>query len=268
MARVLLVALLLFAAPLFANSVVTAPSPEVVIPVVGSLPGANGTFYRTEVDIESYKNSPQRVRFTFLPQAGSGGTAIEKDVTFSAAWTEDILLTLLERSGMGTLIIRGITSQGAPDPTAKLVVTARIWTAQPDGGEGTYSQTISAIPVDSIETGSMTIHGMRADEQFRVNVGIVNLDPATAQTFSITYHTRLPGQAREVIVTVPPRSMQQVPLPNAPHGNLVVNVRPRTFPGIRLWTAYGSTVDNVTGDAWTVMGFESPDDPFFVGPNN
>ncbi len=50
-------------------------------------------------------------------------------------------------------------------------------------------------------------------------------------------------------VAVKPFSMQQVPVPEGDYGALTAlfEVGGGEFP----WTAYGSSVDNLTGDGWT-----------------
>ena len=55
--------------------------------------------------------------------------------------------------------------------------------------------------------------GVRRDRaRYRVNVGIVNLDSTNAQTFQITDPAPLIDPPIAVFVTLPPRTMQQVPL--------------------------------------------------------
>jgi hypothetical protein len=93
----------------------------------------------------------------------------------------------------------------------------------------------------------------------RTNIGIVNLDPQNERTFDIMPSTAPlvdpPNGSQPV--TVPPFSMQQVALRlNAPPGPVLqIVVQPR--PGInpRLWAAYGSSVDNTTGDSWSSLAF-------------
>ena len=76
-------------------------------------------------------------------------------------------------------------------------------------------------------------------------MGIVNLD-ATSHTFRLT----LTGERKSTTLSigVAPFSMRQVPLPEGDYGALTAlfEVAGGEFP----WIAYGSSVDNLTGDGW------------------
>src|SRR5207253_5433515 len=86
-----------------------------------------------------------------------------------------------------------------------LVATDRIWTFQP-GTDGTVSQTFDVLQASDINTvtNNVSILGLRRDNQYRLNVGIVNL-AATAQVFVITTSAQ-----DSMMVTVPALSSQQV----------------------------------------------------------
>ena len=49
-------------------------------------------------------------------------------------------------------------------------------------------------------------------------------------------------------VTVQPYSMEQVPLPAGNYGDLYLRVS--SGLNFNWWTAYGTSVDNTTGDGW------------------
>jgi len=82
----------------------------------------------------------------------------------------------------------------------------------------------------------------------------VNLSTAE-QTFEVLQNSDDPTFAPLLqTVTVPPRSMQQVTLQNTRVAALQVRVRSLTAIDPRQWVAYGSSVDNVTGDSWSSLG--------------
>ena len=91
------------------------------------------------------------------------------------------------------------------------------------------------------------------DSDFRANVGVVNLD-----TRSHTFLVTLTGERKSATlsVDVAPFSMRQVPLPERDYGALTARfeVIGSEFP----WTAYGSSVDNLTGDGWAVQATPQP----------
>jgi hypothetical protein len=54
--------------------------------------------------------------------------------------------------------------------------------------------------------------------------------------------------------------MQQVSAPGPAWNNIQILVENITDPVARTtrWTAYASSVDNVTGDSWSMVGFTAP----------
>jgi hypothetical protein len=55
-------------------------------------------------------------------------------------------------------------------------------------------------------------------------------------------------------VTVPPFAMQQVSAQNFKATALQIRVTPKSAISPTQWVAYGSSVDNVTGDSWSSIG--------------
>jgi hypothetical protein len=121
------------------------------------------------------------------------------------------------------------------------------------------SQGFPAIPLNTINTPVALLHGAGFPSQFgdyRVNVGIVNVDSRNAQTFAIQLQS-IASPPAPILVTVPPLSMQQVGVGFGgsnfgPTTIAVFNATDRATKS-NLWVAYVSTVDNVTGDAWSEL---------------
>ena len=91
-------------------------------------------------------------------------------------------------------------------------------------------------------------------------MGIVNLDPSGERTFDILQNTDDPTLAPNfapvmTTVIVPPLSFRQVPLPNFRSMALQIVVTPRQPIDPRTWAAYGSSVDQITGDSWSHLAF-------------
>ena len=131
--------------------------------------------------------------------------------------------------------------------------------AQP-GTSGTTSQSFPAVPTNALFrtslAGLFAVGGGDNAANFRVNVGIVNLDPTNTQTFAVS----VPGSngLNIYVVSLPPMSMAQVPLGSGLLPNAEVLIR-NTTPGTvspNSWIAYGSTADNVTGDAWSEIAVQ------------
>ena len=87
-----------------------------------------------------------------------------------------------------------------------------------------------------------------------MNVGIVNLDPNNMQTFAVSLPTAS-GSTSLFIVTVPAMSMQQIGLGSGVSSTQQINIQNVTGGATQSnsWIAYGSTVDNITGDAWSEL---------------
>jgi len=136
-------------------------------------------------------------------------------------------------------------------------VSSRIWTTQP-GSTGTTSQSFPAIAADTIHTHVRALvsaaGGAEDAANYRVNIGVVNLDPKNSQTFFVYIDTGSATPAGETF-TIPPLSMQQIPMGNglAPAADIFIENITAAATQSDAWIAYGSTVDNVTGDAWSEM---------------
>jgi hypothetical protein len=256
--------LLLCSLPLFAQrqftivpqATMASPTPQLLFAGSGSVQGANGTFFHSDITVLNYRSVNQRIAFTWIPNSGTA--AAPQILTINAASgiiSEDFVGSVLHQSGLGALLITGVDSTGAFDPNALLYATERVWTPQP-GTNGTTSQTFPAIATSDINLNRATILGQRIDSGFRTNVGIVNLDNVD-RTFDIFQTTDDPNNAVNMsTVIVPAMSMVQVPLPNLASSALQIAVQPRVV-NPTLWMAYGSSVDNVSGDSWSSLGFQA-----------
>ena len=96
------------------------------------------------------------------------------------------------------------------------------------------------------------IFGVGGDSpaDYRVNVGIVNVDPNKTQTFIVSYSTTAEAPPASIVVTLPPMTMQQIGA-GTPFGQ--ISIANATASPSNLWTAFASTINNVTGDAWSEL---------------
>jgi hypothetical protein len=256
----LLAGLLLLGTVASAQMVVPRNSSSLIlIPAAGSLGGGGGTFFRSDLTLLNYRSSDQRVQLQWLPQGGGGSSTVFVNVSaLSGVNSEDFVASVMQKSGLGAILITAVTSTGGSDPNAQLVATSRIWTPQPNATSGTNSQQFNGIPYADVNmTGPMVLVGHRRDDRYRTNVGIVNLDVET-QSFRIDVLGSAGTQT--FAVDVPAQSLSQVGLLGAnstlPLQIIVSNVTvpPRTTHAF----VYGSSVDNVTGDAWSSFGYQQP----------
>ena len=254
----------LFAAAPHPDNVVVplSAASQVLIPVAGSTPGGFGTFFRSDITIINFASHDQQVRLQWLPQ---GGTPVSTTITITAQngiRSSDFVTDYLKQSGLGAIIVSGVTSSGAVDNSALLYASSRIWTNQP-GSNGTMSQSLPAVPMNALfpmsTAGFFAVGGADNPANYRTNVGIVNTDPTTTQTFTILVPIAVPSggtTGNAFLVTLPPMSMAQVAVGTGLSPTQQIIVR-NTTPGILLpnpnWIAYVSNVDNISGDAWSEL---------------
>jgi hypothetical protein len=244
--------LLAFATSAFAQ--LRGPAPQILVPAAGSVQSANGTFFHSDIAIYNYRNEAQAILLQWLPRGTSGLTGTPVQIRLNALSgliSEDFVFDLLHQQGLGAILVTALnTDGGTADPNGRLVVTERIWTPQP-GTTGSVSQTFSTLATSEINTQVPAILGQRIDDRYRTNVGIVNLSSAEV-SFDVLQNSDDPTFAPIVqIVTVPPFAMQQVSAQTFKATALQIRVTPRSAISPAQWVAYGSSVDNVTGDSWS-----------------
>jgi hypothetical protein len=257
MKRIIFAALfILVASSSFANVVQPlGASPQVLIPAAGNAQGANGTFFKSDISIINLASHDQMVALQWLP-LGVSSTGTPLTITMPARTglrSADFVNDYFGQTGLGSIIVTGVTGSGTVDSTAALSVNSRIWTPEPGTG-GTTSQSFPAVPLSLINTpvaALFAIGGADDPTNYRVNVGIVNVDQTNTQTFAVS----VSGTTNTFTVTVPPMSMQQISLGTGISPTAQVSIQNATPSATRSnsWLAYGSTIDNVTGDAWSEL---------------
>jgi hypothetical protein len=236
------------------NVVTQTDAYEVVIPAAGKVEGANGTFFRSDITIVNLLNRSIIISAKWIPQPGK--PADSRLINLQAKEVErfdDFVHDVFRLDGLGAVILTAVTAGGDPDTTAKFFVSSRIYT--PTSAGGTTSQSFPAVPLASIDTTSATLFGLGAGDsttRFRVNVGVVNLDATRTQDFVISVPQSV-GAPVTHNLTLPPRTMQQINITR----NLIpyIRVLNQTASDSRSnkWIAYGSSVEETTGDAWSEL---------------
>jgi hypothetical protein len=221
-----------------------------LFPITGNVAGANGTYFRSDVSISNYRSITQNISVGFLVQGQDNRSGGLQRFTIPANTTvilNDFVGVTLQRSGLGAVLVFADDPLGNLDSAGQIDGASRIWTPQADNSAGTVSQSFDAVSVlDSI--GSLTgyVIGLKQSSAFRTNVGVVNLDTVTH-----TWTIRSVATGVITTVTVPPLSVSQVGLASgsaSAAGNVNLTMQSDGF-GF-YWSAYGTSVDNVTGDGW------------------
>lgn len=235
-----------------------AGSASLVIPAAGNVEGGNGTHFRTELTLVNHSASTARVAVTWIER----DVATTADPVFldippqTVSFYDDFVGQVLARTGLGSILLQTVDSSGEPLSSGALDAFARIWTFQP-GTDGTVSQPMYALRESELLSNASRpayILGMKQTDRFRTNLGIVNLYRSAAQSYTVNVVGTLASTSFRVDLA--PFSMKQVALPDMSFGDLYLVVTPvsgllNPF-GDSTFAAYGSTVDNVTGDAWSV----------------
>jgi hypothetical protein len=234
-------------------------APHILIPAAGDVPGANGTHFRSDITILNLRDTAQRVQFSWLPQgsSGSGIAPITIDLPAKQGFSsENFAGNVMHQSGLGSIEISGVRQDNSFDSGAALHATARIWTPRPDGAGGTMSQTFPAIVLSSSDAQIKAVFGLRRGSQYRLNVGVSN--PSTAPrrfrvTTVIVPEVGTPVQT-QLDVDVAGRSMEQRVIDGTSEGLVQMLIEDITSPTvIGPWHAWGSSIDNESGDAWSQM---------------
>ena len=225
-------------------------SSSFIFAAAGSVQGAGGTFFRSDVTLINHRNTAQRIGVGFMKQGVDNSNAPIYTDTLPAnapvVYT-DFIGEGLGESGLGAVLIFGADSGGNPDPNALLDGNSRIWTPQP-GSAGTVSQGFPSVAFqDSVGSAPAYAAGLRHDPGFRTNAGIVNLD-SVAHTWEVDVNG-VTGLRRTFSITVPPLSLMQQVVPSGDYGDVILGFQ-TTATGAP-WSAYAASVDNITGDSWS-----------------
>lgn len=229
------------------------PSPNVVLegaewafifPVAGS-----ASAFRTEAVIMNRLNRTQRIDLYYLPIAGGAANCNKPGRAMDLAPNQmylfsDFVPDVFGESGFGSVIVLGVDALDNNDTSARIDGNARIWALA--AGGGTASQNFPAMSVN-VPAGAQSTFGLRHDEFYRTNWGIFNYDVFT-RTFDIVFNG-FRGSA-QTTRDIPPCSLIQEAVPTGTYGSLEIAFAPRDGGG--LYFAYGSTVDRVSTDSFSV----------------
>jgi PKD repeat protein len=217
--------------PIYIHGVPSSPANTLVVPVVGRAPGANGTFWRSDVTLfnPSAANLAVTLRYNNATQQlplGGGDTVVLADVLSHFGLT----------AGGGTL-------QMSWTGTAP-VVTSRTYTSVESGG--TYGQSIDPVAAFGAR---MFVPGLRHDNDFRTNIGVVNGGNET-ENVTVTLLSPLGVELGRTTLTLPPGIQVQSSVaglfPNAAVAS-GFTLHAEGDANAQLF-AYGSMVDNKSGD--------------------
>ena len=219
----------------------------------GDVDGENGTHFQTDLTLTNYRDVPETVFMSLYAGFFYGDPISETEVTIPPLWSKTfrgVATDLLLSPGtFGVIVINDLNYYGrAGNADANLSATYRIWTPSTAATGGTMSYSAEAMDLQELPPGNQerVAIGVRLDSQFRCNVGIYS-DSYYPSTFRITASS--PSGSVTTTVTADSYQLTQVPLPDADLGYVTVTITPLSLSGER-WTAYATSVDNLSGDSW------------------
>ncbi len=227
---------------------------QYILPAAGSVPGANGTYFRSDVSIWNFRDESQKVVLRWLPQGTSGVGLPATELTvaaFSGIQDQDFVLNVLHQQGLGAILLTAVHADGTPDANTRLTIQSRIWTPQPNT-LGFTSQSFDAIRVTQVTGDRRALTNQRNDFRYRMNVGITNFDTQATRTWTII------AGSETFSMTLPPMSMNLMSMPRPPNSDAPYLVKFLSDAGSQFtWVAFGSSVDNVSGDAWSSLAYSA-----------
>ncbi|HEX9149352.1 MAG TPA: hypothetical protein VF958_09350, partial [Thermoanaerobaculia bacterium] len=221
--------------------------PTQILPVVGSTPGALGSFFRTSVQLHNAGTTPSTAIIVFHPSGTSGSLELDPvlpvDLAPGETRTIPDLLPAMDRSGLGSADVFLTVGSAGNTP----VVSARIFNDA--GAAGTTGFALNALlPEEALAAGRRGVLLVPSDlVAYRMNLGIRTLAANVAIRFTVrnaagsiaavvprffpaVYHEQQPAEAFLNGLTLPPG------------GSVTALVE----SGAAIF--YGATVDNRTGD--------------------
>lgn len=217
--------------PIYVQAVAPPSDGALTVPVIGRAPGANGTFWRSDVTL--FNPTGDRMSIS-LRYAGSTKTlALEGRDT---EVLKDILASFNQSAGSGALFV---SWNGATGP----VVTSRTYTTVEAGG--TYGQSID--PIGTLRA-AMFVPGLRNDSSFRSNIGVVNGGDGNESVTLIVLSQSGTELARNTINVAPKAQVQYGVSALFPNVNASAFTLSMQGDANAKLFAYGSMVDNASGD--------------------
>jgi photosystem II stability/assembly factor-like uncharacterized protein len=222
-----------------------------VLPVAGFVQGGSGLF-TTDVTISNESATPQNVLIAWLPRDGGGVSLFNLLVPPSAGLSSGHgIPSIAERlglTGIGTIVAVAVDPTGAFEAGASIDGSATICARGRD--RNPVCETIAGVR-SSLFAGHprASADGLRADADFRTNVGIANLD-SRPHRYVVTATGERHSESFELVV--PPFSLVHRQLPAGDYGPLAVTIT-TDDPSVP-WISYATTIDNRTAAASTRVG--------------
>lgn len=215
-----------------------------ILPVVGSVPGSFGAYFKTSVQLYNPKSTAVSGKIVFHTQAVSGSSAdpslayaIPAGKSLSYA---DLLPAMGIASGLGSADI--VADAGSPFP----VLLARVFNDA--GAAGTTGLALEPMAIsDALQNGETGVLIAPADTRFRLNIGVRTLEQGVA--FNLTVRNKDGVVVKTTSKDFGPTFFRQIGSTEILDGYVLTGGETIT---IQITSGsgfvYGSTTDNTTQD--------------------
>ena len=211
-----------------------------IVPLAGHLPGANNTFWTTDLQLTNTSAQSEVVHLTFYP---NGRSPVSRDFTLASGESR-LIEDVTAPSAFGVSSDTSWLGQLELSSNDDFAATARTFTRN-DSSSGTYGSVSDSIDPSLLARGG-TITGLVSDDRFRTNLALAN-----ASDDSVSVHFELRRRDGSIVAS------DDVPL--QPHQTQQISTgrylsRSDDSPFAVRWSsassAYliASTVDNRSGD--------------------
>jgi len=215
-----------------------------ILPVVGSVPGINGAYFKSSVQLYNAKSSAVSGKIVFHTQAVSGSSS-DPSIAYSipagkSLFYPDLLPAIGIASGLGSADI--VADPGSPFP----VTLVRVFN---DAGiAGTTGLALEPMATsDALQNGESGVLIAPADTRFRLNIGVRTLESGASMT--LTVHDKDGGVVKTASQSFGATFFRQFGSSAILDGYALVGGETITVQ-ITAGSAfvYGSTTDNTTQD--------------------
>ncbi|HXH38555.1 MAG TPA: hypothetical protein VNN08_08000, partial [Thermoanaerobaculia bacterium] len=215
-----------------------------ILPVVGSVPGSFGSFFKTSVQLFNAKSSAVSGKIVFHTQNTSGSSS-DPSLAYSiqpgkSLSYPDLLPAMGLPSGLGSADL--IADAGSAFPVTLVRVFNDAGTA---GTTGLAEEPMAAS--DALQSGDSGALIAPADQKFRLNIGVRTLDQGASMT--VTVRDKDGVVVKTTTRTYGPTFFQQVGSLTMLDGYVLTGGETITIQ-LTAGSAffYGSTTDNTTQD--------------------
>jgi hypothetical protein len=222
------------------------------IPAAARAPGADSSFWSTDVDVNNSGDMNASFQYLWLPRDTDNATPAASD-TFMLQPGETIRHTDVLNAAFG--VMDGTDAFGALavlSDSEELKIFTRTFN---QGDNGTYGQAIPGIPADGLiqANDKKRILFFTENGDFRSNIGILNGtgEPITINWERFTADGTMVEAASAELPAWGNTQLNQVFEGEAPVAGAYIDVWTTTEDG--AFAAYGSVVSNGTSDPTTVL---------------